>query len=797
MEKIISNPTHNLIFNPTRHMLLAGLLMASSLFAADFGDAPDGTDAFYPVFPGNPAIIGQFPTLLASDGARHADLTDCWLGGPGSAPSSEADANDGSDPDGLANLVNNDAGDEGLPVIPFYLDLDSATATATVTVRVTVPEGAPDLPRTLNMLVDWDQSGDWKNPGTGEPEWVIQNYSVNVTPGSTQLLSIPITWGMGADIFPQVFWTRLTLTRSTITATIPADGWDGSGSFAYGETEDFLFHPNARHDAINSPWSAPMSPAPGTVPDNPPPSISLTPSNQSVPHGTLATVLVNLDTGVAPDSLEWAIDPAQRGSSTFDPGLSQQAFGGSYSVSGSTATATSGGTLPTLGSITVSSVVDSSTPAYEEWPIRVRARWDGFHTQTARTLVRIWHDGWSGTWAITTHFEFLLNDISATVPAGQQATALGHLAAAKSAYVNLDLSTSTSKLGDLDTELASLATGGHITSGEETRLRGTTTDLITAINALDPFGFIIPILASPVDGEVLTGTVPIASTTDSPGAFGAVFSYSTDGSTWVEIGDGVFNGGQYITNFDTTGVPDGMVRLKVLMFDFDIEFSGEYEAIVWVDNSAPTPTLSTPVAGSTHVGIIPVQVDTDTGDDLTTLLELSRNGTDWYAIGTDSNSADGHTTLVDSGQLPAGSYSLRATATDAFGNTAQDSWSFNVAPSFHAWRIGLGLPTAETDEDLDQDGLSLGEEYYFGLSATTPEVASDYLLWESLGGSNFQFRFTPGLLVDGLRAAVEGSPDLATWGDLLLDPDNSAEVVVPVDTSPRQFVRLNLWEDRP
>ena len=497
-------------------MMFAGFLLASSIFADDFGDAPDGTDTLYPVFPSEPVIIAQFPTLLASDGARHATLTDCWLGGPDSAPSSEVDANDVSDPDGLANLVNNDAGDTGLPAIPFYLDLDSATPAATVTVRVTVPSGAPDMTRRLNMLIDWDQSGDWKNPPSGAPEWAIENFAVNVAPGSTQLISIPITWATGADIFPQVFWTRLTLTRATIAAAIPTDGWDGSGSFVYGETEDYLFHPNLRHDAMSSPWSLPATPAPGTVPVNSPPSISLTPSNQNVPHGTLANVLVNLDTGVAPDSLEWAIDPAQRGSLTIDPGLSQQAFGGSYSVSGTTATATAGGTLPTLGSITLSSVVDSSSPAYEEWPIRVRAGWDGFNTQTARTLVRIWHDDWSGTWAVTTHFEFLLDDITATVPAGQQATALGLLGNAQNAYIDLDLGTSATELDDLDAELASLAGAGHISSSDETRLRGITTHLITAIDNLDPFGFIIPVLTSPVDGELLSGTVPVVSTTDSP-----------------------------------------------------------------------------------------------------------------------------------------------------------------------------------------------------------------------------------------------------------------------------------------
>jgi hypothetical protein len=674
MKNTFRPQTNNRFFRPAWHLVLAGFFVASPLLGADFGDAPDGTDTFYPVDPGQPAIVGQFPTLLASNGARHTNLSDCWLGDFDSAPSSEADAVDGADPDGQPNLVNNDANDDGLPAIPFYLDLNSVVPTATITVRVTVPAGALATTRRLNVLIDWDQSGDWQNLGGGAaPEWAVMNHPVNVAPGTTELISIPIQWGLGAEIYPQIFWTRVTLSRGTINPASYPNGWDGSGSFTYGETEDYLFHPNLRHDALNSPWSAPSGAIPGVIPGTNLSAISLSPASQSVVHGTPASLVVSLASGDAPDSLEWAIDPAQRGSTSFDAGLAQQSFGGSYSVSGSTATATPGGTLPTLGSISVTSVVDPSTPAYEEWPIRVRARWDGVGTQTKKSVVRIWHSGWSGAWAITVHFDFLEQDITATVPAGQQTTALELLAAARSNYVGMELDPSIQDLGDLDAELAALADLGHITPSEETRLRSLTTDIENEIFNLDPFGVVIPILTNPVDGDTLTGTVSLAGTTQSPWDFGAVFSYSLDGITWVEIGDGVKSSGVYTTAFDTTAVPDGIIRIKVQMFDFDIEISGEYEAVVWVDNNAPAPTPVTPVPGSTIVGIIPIQVDANPNEDSTTTLELSRDGTNWYSIGMDPDAADGHSTQLDSGQLPAGTYTARATVADAYGNSTQDS----------------------------------------------------------------------------------------------------------------------------
>lgn len=766
---------------------------------ADFGDAPDGTDTFYPVAPGQSAIVGQFPTLLASNGARHSNLNDAWLGGMDSQPSSEVGANDPADSDGLPNLVNNDANDDGLPAIPFFLVPGPSTVTATLSVLVTVAPGAPAMDRRLNILIDWDQSGDWQNAGGGAaPEWAVQNHPVNVTPGTTQLISIPIQWGLGTQLGPQIFWTRVTLSRATIPPASYPNGWDGSGSFTYGETEDFLFHPNQRHDVAGGPWIPPANPAPGNPPPAPAnlPSISLIPKDQTVSHGRTGTVTVNLDNGSAPATLEWAVDPAQRGGFLFDPGMPKQPFGGSYTVAGTTATASAGGVPPALGIINITSLVDPRTPAMEEWPLRVRARWPGVRTQTRKAVVRIWHSGWSSVFAVTSNFKALEAQLLETIPPAEQGPAMAAFAETFDLYRASETFFASLTSLDLDSAIDELLIEAFISPVDAELLKELNADLRVAYTNLGEFfGPPVPILDSPVDADTLSGTANLLASTASPDIESAIFFYSLDGTTWEEIGVDT-EGPVYSTSFNTTGLPDGTVRLRVEMQDL-YAASGDFEALVWIDNSAPVPSLAGPVDASIQAGIVPVMVNSDLDDDLTAVMELSPNGTDWHVIGTDADAGDGHDTLLDVGQLPGGPYAVRATVTDAYGNSNSADWSISVEPSFHAWRNQLGVPTAQAEDDLDFDGLNLGTEYALALSATDLEAQADVILWEPLGGTDFQLRFTPASFVDGLRIFVEESTNASTWTPILSDPDTSGEVVVPVDTDPMRLVRLRFEEDRP
>lgn len=234
--------------------------------AADYGDAPDGRHAFYPGGGG----MAIFPTLFATansrvggPGVHHLTTGQEWLGPMGSATSVEIDANDPGDPDGTPNLVGSDGFDDGLPPLPLTLILTSLPPQAFLTFQVSVAGGAPAVPRYVNVLIDWNLDGEWKNLPGQTPEWAIANYQVNTGPGASQFHTVPFTWGLGAQLAPQVFWMRITLSRTPLGGFGP-DGWDGSGAFAFGETEDYLFKPGLSLSGQPIPHGAPPAPGGGT-----------------------------------------------------------------------------------------------------------------------------------------------------------------------------------------------------------------------------------------------------------------------------------------------------------------------------------------------------------------------------------------------------------------------------------------------------------------------------------------------------------------------------------------------------
>ncbi|MBI4685330.1 MAG: PKD domain-containing protein [Nitrospirae bacterium] len=151
----------------------------------DFGDAPDPT----------------YPSRWISNGARHTGPKDFYFG---KDVDYEADS----------RQVNIDLFDDGL------------ISRFPITFRVTNPSG---LVRYVNILIDWNQDGDWADPG----EWALQNFSVpilTVTPGiytPNQALSLPNNT-----------WMRMTITNIQLINYVGS--WPSV--FDRGETEDYIFH---------------------------------------------------------------------------------------------------------------------------------------------------------------------------------------------------------------------------------------------------------------------------------------------------------------------------------------------------------------------------------------------------------------------------------------------------------------------------------------------------------------------------------------------------------------------------
>ncbi len=212
---------------------------------ADFGDAPDGSDARYP----GRTVIAAFPTLRANDGARVLNPGQDLLG---ERVSRERDADDAADPDGMPNLTGNDAHDDGLRL--FQVVLAGPQPSVNIAFAATISADAPPGPRFFNVLIDRNLDGRWS--GTADdrrPEWVIRNWVEMPQPGQTILIQPPPTEIAYGGLLPDGAWLRAVLSREPIRAEV----WDGRGTFEHGEVEDYqVFLPRAT-DAVGGARPAP------------------------------------------------------------------------------------------------------------------------------------------------------------------------------------------------------------------------------------------------------------------------------------------------------------------------------------------------------------------------------------------------------------------------------------------------------------------------------------------------------------------------------------------------------------
>ena len=180
---------------------------------------------------------------MSSNGARHSDVTKIALGWqdenkawPNTA---EEDAIDPSDPDGIQNIdeepgeSDNDDKDDGL--LTYYFGDDEE---ATLEFAVTASQDSPQETYYLNVLFDWNKDGEWKGKSSnGASEWAVKNYKVQIKPGDVQTFRTD-KFLTGTDVFP--VWVRLTLSDKPIDESqYGEDGWDGTGDFQLGETEDY------------------------------------------------------------------------------------------------------------------------------------------------------------------------------------------------------------------------------------------------------------------------------------------------------------------------------------------------------------------------------------------------------------------------------------------------------------------------------------------------------------------------------------------------------------------------------
>lgn len=222
------------------------VLNQTSSQTSDFGDAPDGLDTRY-----GSGVSGLFPSRLATNGARHDDATKVALGlvdDSGLWPATiEADATDAADADGVQNIdqepgeSDHDEKDDGLLTLVFGDDEYESLKYV-----VTAADDAQDGTYYLNVLFDWNKDGKWEGLDVnGAAEWAVQNHEIDVTAGESAR-GVTEEFLTGLDAHP--VWVRATLSEVPIAASAYPAGWDGTGHFALGETEDyFLTH----HQVLN------------------------------------------------------------------------------------------------------------------------------------------------------------------------------------------------------------------------------------------------------------------------------------------------------------------------------------------------------------------------------------------------------------------------------------------------------------------------------------------------------------------------------------------------------------------
>jgi hypothetical protein len=250
-----------------------GTIVHECLATTEFGDAPEGDTAYI-----NPVVIGNFPTCTQVGPPNsfivHGCPSNLFFG---AFVDCEGDGNAGLCPTFGPNLFNMDECgtipypippnlppgpvDEGLITpIPYTLGLMQpswwgyfpcgAAAEKPLGTGCSTAVWGPDIDIWLNgvnpqlagtgffnLLIDWDQDGDWLDTVTCNQTPVSEHCVVNffIPPGFTGPISAlaPPNFTIGPK--GGKVWARFTLTE--IPVPLP---WDGSGQFNDGETEDYI-----------------------------------------------------------------------------------------------------------------------------------------------------------------------------------------------------------------------------------------------------------------------------------------------------------------------------------------------------------------------------------------------------------------------------------------------------------------------------------------------------------------------------------------------------------------------------
>ena len=135
-----------------------------------------------------------------------------------------------------------------------------------MTYTLTIPAGAADLTRYVNVWFDWTRDGDWADTpecpdGTHAPEWAVQNLVVPPLAPGFHVLQTPayLPWNPPGGNIPET-WMRISVAEQPAPmdpATQQADGRGSPNGYRHGETEDYYFEPECPKPVADFVWDPP------------------------------------------------------------------------------------------------------------------------------------------------------------------------------------------------------------------------------------------------------------------------------------------------------------------------------------------------------------------------------------------------------------------------------------------------------------------------------------------------------------------------------------------------------------
>jgi large repetitive protein len=202
-------------------------------------------------------------------------------------------------------------------------------------------------------------------------------------------------------------------------------------------------------------------------------------------------------------------------------------------------------------------------------------------------------------------------------------------------------------------------------------------------------------ITAPAPSSVVTGSGVTVSSDNADPASGIAtvqFQYSPAGTaTWSNIGAALVSG-PYSVIWDTTLVPDGPYDLRVVATDVLGNISKATATDIFVDNTAPTGSITAPVTAElVSGGGVTVSSDSaDAGSGVASAaFDYSPAGLNvWLSIGVDTSSP--FSLSWDTTDLANGFYDLRVTTTDNAGHVTTSATMPNVHVDNSAPALAFG-----------------------------------------------------------------------------------------------------------